>query len=120
MSPSGRGHTTTEKGGTPVGRRVPLPRGAKEPIRVYVNGVLQDPRADYELRRGEVVFKEPIFKEGKIRGLRKLTLGLGVVGVYRKHEVVDVEYTIEGKLCFASDLAVVPDHDSPGTRAKGS
>jgi hypothetical protein len=109
MSGSGRGHSESESGGTPVGRRVPLPRGAAEPINVYVNGVPQQRGTDYQLRNGEVVFEQPIFKEGKISGLRKLTLGLGVVGVYRRHEVVDVEYTLNGKRAFASDLAVVPD-----------
>lgn len=109
MSGSGRGHTESERGGTPVGRRVPLARGAGEPINVYINGVLQQRGSDYEIRGGEVVFEEPIFKEGKISGIRKLTLGLGVVGVYRRHEVVDVEYTVNGKRAFASDLAVVPD-----------
>jgi hypothetical protein len=113
MTPSGRGHTESERGGTPIGRRVPLPRGAAEPITVYINGVQQERGGDYELRDGAVVFTEPIFKEGKISGIRKLTLGLGVVGVYRRHEVVDVEYTINGKRSFASDLEVVPDDPDP-------
>ena len=109
MTPSGRGHTVTERGGTPVGRRVRLPRGAQEPISVYINGIQQKPGDDYEVRDGHLVFNEPIYKEGKIKGVRLWTLALGVVGVYRKHEVVDAEYTLNGKRAFASDLEVIPD-----------
>ena len=47
------------KGSVAVGRRVRLPRGAEPPIAVYVNGVQQTEGADYELRRGEVLFARP-------------------------------------------------------------
>jgi hypothetical protein len=107
--PSGRGHTTTERGGTPIGRRARLPTGAREPIRVFINGVEQKRGVDYELEPGGIRFTEPISKEGEIRGLRRLTLLLGLVGVYRKHEVVDVEYTLGAETKFASDLEIIPD-----------
>ena len=114
--PSGRGHTTTERGGTPVGRRARLPRGAREPIRVFINGVEQKRGVDYELEPGGIRFTEPIYKEGEIRGWRRWTLLLGLIGVYRKHEVVDVEYTLDGETRFASDVEILPD--PPGS-AKG-
>ena len=76
---------------------------------MFINGVEQKLGLDYELEPGLVVFTEPINKEGEIRGIRRLTLLLGVIGVYRKHEVVDVEYTLGGATKFASDLEILPD-----------
>ncbi len=108
-APSGRGHTPSEREGTPVGRRAKLPRGAREPIRVFINGVEQNRGVDYELQPGLIVFTEPIHKEGEIRGVRRWTLLLGLIGVYRKNEIVDVEYTLEGAKKFASDLEILPD-----------
>ena len=112
--PTGRGHTVTESGGEPIGRRVRLPRGAGEPVRVFINGVEQKRGVDYELEPGGIRFAEPIHKEGEIRGWRRWTLLLGLVGVYRKHEVVDVEYTAGGQAKFASDLEVIPDPPDAG------
>ena len=107
--PSGRGHTVTEKGGTPIGRRARLPRGATEPIRVFINGVEQARGVDYDLEPGGIRFRQPIMKEGKITGWRRWTLLLGLIGVYRKHEVVDVEYTLGGQPKFVSDVEILPD-----------
>ena len=104
-----RGHTKTEKGGEAVGRRVKLPRGAAPPIVVYINGVAQTEGTDYKIADGTIVFAEPIMKEGKLSGARKLSLFVGLVGTYRKHEVVDVEYRLEGKTELGSDLEVLPD-----------
>lgn len=109
--PNKRGHGTSEKGGRPVGRRVPLPRGAEPPFGVYINGAKQTEGEDYVIRSGTVVFHEPIMKED-LRGLsplRKFVLGLGMVGTYQKNEMVDVEYRIDGKPQFASNLDVLPD-----------
>lgn len=108
---SGRGHGKEAHGGKPVGRRVPLPRGAREPITVYINGMEQSRGTDYTLHEGEVVFKDPILKEdlSSLSPLRKLLLGLGVVGSYQKNEMVDVEYLIDGRQNLASDLKVTPE-----------
>ena len=54
--PSGRGHTVTESGGTPIGRRARLPSGATEPIRVFINGVEQKRGVDYDLEPGGIRF----------------------------------------------------------------
>ncbi len=104
-----RGHAETDLEGIEVGNRVKLPRGAQPPIRVYINGVEQTEGEDYELEPGEVVFGEPIVKEGKLGGLRWLSMYIGLFGSYRKHEVVDVEYRIDGKPHLASDLPVVEE-----------
>ena len=37
------------------------------------------------------------------------TIGLGLVGSYRKHETIDVEYHLAGKTHLASDLEVIGD-----------
>jgi hypothetical protein len=94
--------------GVEVGRRVRLPRGAEPPIRVYVNGVEQRRDADYKLTGGQIVFTRPIVKEGKVSGIRWLAMLLGLFGTYRKHETVDVEYRLGGRVKLASDVEILP------------
>ena len=84
------------KGSYAAGRRVRLPRGAKRPIRVYVNGVEQTAGDDYELEGAEIVFARPIVKE-KVTAGRWAAMYLGLFGTYRKHETVDVEYRSTGR-----------------------
>lgn len=108
---SERGHGAEAHGGKPVGRRVPLPQGAQEPIKVHVNGMEQTRGEDYTIHEGTIVFRDPILKED-LSGLplmRKLVLGLGLVGSYQRNETVDVEYKIGGRDHLASDLEVTPD-----------
>ncbi len=88
-----------------------LPRAAERPITVFINGTEQLEGADYEIADDLIVFREPIVKED-LRGLgavRKIVLGLGLVGSYPRHEVVDVQYRIEGRTQLASDLDVLAD-----------
>lgn len=106
-----RGHGQEAEGGVPVGRRVPLPRGAERPIKVYVNGTEQAEGDDYMLHEGVVTFRDPIMKEDlkNLPFLRKTLLGLGLVGSYQRNETVDVEYRLRGRTELASDLKVIPD-----------
>jgi hypothetical protein len=108
---SGRGHGLSERGGKPVGRKVRLPRGAERPITVFINGTEQVEGADYEIAGELIVFREPIFKEDlrELGTVRKIVLGLGLVGSYQKNEVVDVQYRIGGRSQLASDLDVIAD-----------
>ena len=106
---SRRGHGRTATGGVAVGRRVRLPRGAEEPIIVYINGVEQERGVDYDLGGGEVVFSEPIIKEGKLSGMRWLVMLIGLFGNYAKNETVDLSYRIAGSTQLASNVAVLPD-----------
>lgn len=108
--PSGRGHGKSAHGGKPVGRRVRLPRGAQRPINVFINGSQQVEGNDYTLHEGVVIFREPILKEdlSSLSGMRKVMLGLGLVGSYQRNETVDVQYTLGGRVELASDLEIVP------------
>lgn len=108
---SARGHGKAAHGGKAVGRRVPLPRGAGRPIKVFINGAEQREGTDYTLDEGAIVFRDPILKEDlrSLGTVRKLVLGLGLVGSYQRDETVDVEYRLGGRTELASDLAVVAD-----------
>ena len=100
--------TEIPKGSYAAGRRVRLPRGAQEPIRVYINGVEQTAGKDYEARGADIVFARPIVKETVTPG-RWMAMYLGLFGTYRKNETVDVEYQRGGKTELASDVEIVPD-----------
>ena len=100
--------TEVPKGSVAVGRRVELPREAKKPIRVYINGIEQLEGTDYEVGRGEIVFASPILKEEVSRG-RWMAMYLGFFGTYRKHETVDVEYRRDGERKLASDVEILAD-----------
>lgn len=106
---SPRGHGRSHHGGKPVGCRVRLPRGAREPIKVYINGHEQKLDLDYRIIGGEIVFEQPILKEdlSELGPIRKFALGLGLVGSYQRNETVDVEYNLGAERHFASDLTVL-------------
>jgi hypothetical protein len=87
--------------------RVALPRGANGPIEVYVNGVRQREGADYVRRGDELVFSRPLAEEGRLGFWRWLSLFLGVAGTYRKHESVDVVYTVDGRRTVESGLPIL-------------
>jgi hypothetical protein len=93
------------KGSYAAGRRVRLPKGAKPPITVYVNGMTQTPGRDYAIEGSEIVFTREIVKEELGTG-RKMAMLLGLFGTYRKNETIDVEYSRDGKTELAGDLEV--------------
>ena len=96
------------KGSYVAGRRALLPRGAERPITVYVNGVEQAEGSDYRVRGREIAFSRPIIKEEKLSGIRWLSMVIGVVGTYRKHETVDIEFRRSGATKLASDVQILP------------
>jgi len=102
-----QGEFEVPKGSFAAGRRMRLPRGAQPPVVVYVNGVQQVEGEDYLVRAGEVVFSRPIVKE-RVGGMRWLAMLLGLFGTYRKHETVDVEYRLGGRVKLASDVEILP------------
>ena len=96
------------KGSYAAGRRARLPRGARPPIRVYINGIEQTEGTDFEIRGNDLVFARPIVKETVTPG-RWMAMYLGLFGTYRKDETVDVEFRREGRTELASDIEIVPD-----------
>jgi hypothetical protein len=43
------------------------------------------------------VFPRPIAQEGRLGFWRWASMWLGIAGTYRKHETVDVVYTVDGR-----------------------
>jgi len=103
---SGRDEFDVPEGSVAVGRRVRLPGRAEPPITIYVNGVAQTEGEDYLIEGADIVFTRPIVKEGKLGAIRWLSMLIGVVGSYRKHETVDIEYRSGGQVKLASDVEV--------------
>lgn len=83
-----------------------LPEGAQEPFEVYVNGVLQEPGADYTVEGRRLRFARPLAKEGKLGALRWASIFLGIAGTYRTNDSVDVVYTVGGRRTVASGLPI--------------
>jgi hypothetical protein len=87
--------------------RVPLPKGAEPPLRVFVNGVPQEQGRDYELVGRELLFDRPLEKERL--GMGKWTaIFLGLWGYYGKNDSVDVQYRIGGQETVATGLEIIP------------
>jgi hypothetical protein len=107
------------EGSVAVGRRVRLPAGAEPPIKVYLNGVEQSDGGDFRIVGEEIVFNRPILKEGRLGKIRWLSMFIGLVGSYRKHETVDVEYRLGAEIKLASDVEVLPDEPARPDRHEG-
>jgi hypothetical protein len=87
---------------------VPLPADVTEPFEVFVNGVRQEPGADYEVLAGALRFSKPLAREGRLGALRWASMFLGVAGTYRKNDSVDVVYDVGGRRAVASGLPIIP------------
>ena len=87
---------------------VPLPQSVSDPFEVYVNGVLQQQGVDYAVEDRALRFLRPLAQEGRLGFWRWLSITLGVVGTYRKHDSVDVVYTVGGRRVVATGLKVIP------------
>jgi hypothetical protein len=92
--------------------RVPLPRGAEPPYRVFVNGVPQTEGEDYEVRGRELLFNRPLEKE-RIGMGRWTAIFFGLWGSYGKNDSVDVQYRLAGRERVATGLEIVPPEDQP-------
>ncbi len=92
---------------------VPLPRDVREPLEVYVNGVLQEPGRDYDVAGSTLVFTKPLAQEGRLGWLRWTSIFLGIAGTYRKDDSVDVVYRSGGRRRVASKLPIVAPGDDP-------
>ena len=78
---------------------------------MFVNGVLQAPGRDYEVRGRELRFDKPLAKEGRLGTIRWLSIFLGIAGTYRKNDSVDVVYESGGQRTRSLRPA---DHSSQG------
>jgi hypothetical protein len=77
------------------------------PFRVFVNGVEQTEGTDYTVEGGDLVFTRSLAQEGKLGFWRWASIFFGIAGTYRKHETVDVQYTLNGRPTVATGLKVV-------------
>lgn len=94
--------------------RVPLPPGAKPPLRVFVNAVPQEEGRDYEIGDGELLFARPLIKE-RVGFWRWTAMFFALFGTYGRNDSVDVEYSVGGRKAVATGLEIVaPD----GTRSE--
>jgi hypothetical protein len=82
--------------------RIDLPRYVTRPYEVYVNGVPQNEGTDFEAIGTSLLFRRPLAREGRLSWWRWLSMFLGIAGTYRKHETVDVVYTIDGRRTVVS------------------
>jgi hypothetical protein len=89
--------------------RVQLPRNVRPPFEVFVNGVPQRQGEDYELTPGgeALLFHRELVQEGKL-GFWRWFLGAWGIGTYRRNDVVDVRYTLDGRTLVAHGLTVDP------------
>jgi hypothetical protein len=89
--------------------RVQLPRNVRPPFEVFVNGVPQREGEDYELEHSAeaLLFRRELVQEGKL-GFWRWFLGAWGIGTYRRDDVVDVRYAVDGRTLVAHGLAVEP------------
>ena len=94
--------------------RVPLPENVRPPLEVFVNGVPQQAGADFELAPGgdALLFRHELVQEGKL-GFWRWFLGAWGIGTYRRNDVVDVRYRLDGRTLVASGLTVEPPESRP-------
>ena len=86
--------------------RVPLPRGAEPPYRVFGNGVPQSEGEDYEVVGHELRFRRRLQKEGRLGLGRWAAIFLGLFGTYRQNDSVDVRYEADGGPRVAEGLDI--------------
>jgi hypothetical protein len=91
--------------------RVPLPRGAEGPFRVFLNGVPQREGQDYEVGDGELLFAKPLEKERLGVG-RWTAIFLGLWGSYGKNDSVDVQYRLGGRETVATGLEIIAPNEA--------
>jgi hypothetical protein len=88
---------------------VKLPAGATPPLRVFISGVPQKEGEDFVVKDDELVFARKLDKEGRLGFWRWTSIFLGLVGTYRKNDVVDVHWTAaDGKTQVVSGLPFEP------------
>jgi hypothetical protein len=93
--------------------RVDLPPEVSAPFEVYVNGVRQQPGADFRVVEGRsLVFPRRLAREGRLGFWRWLGLFLGIAGTYRQNDTVDVIYHVGGRRVVATGLPFRSDDET--------
>ncbi|HEY7537758.1 MAG TPA: hypothetical protein VH721_07200 [Gaiellaceae bacterium] len=92
--------------------RVDLPPHVTPPYEVFVNGVPQTEGTDYEVVGTSLMFNRALAREGKLGWWRWLSMLLGIAGTYRKHDSIDVVFTVDGRRTVAA-LAPFEPQGSP-------
>ena len=95
--------------------RVQLPGNVRPPFEVFVNGVPQQEGVDFELARtgDALLFRRELAQEGRL-GFWRWFLGAWGIGTYRRNDVVDVRYQLDGRTLVAHGLAVESPGGTPG------
>ena len=75
---------------------------------MFVNGVEQREGDDFRVEGDYLVFNRSLAQEGRLGFWRWALIALGIAGTYRKHENVDVQYTLQGRPAVATGLKVEP------------
>jgi hypothetical protein len=83
---------------------VDLPPGVSPPFEVYVNGVRQEPGADFRVEGASLVFDRSLAREGRLGFWRWTGMVLGIAGSYGKNDTVDVIYEAAGRRVVATGL----------------
>ena len=81
---------------------VELPDAVQGTFEVFVNGVQQQPGADFQQVGRSLLFTRALEGEGRLGFWRWLSLFLGVAGTYRRNDTVDVVYTAGAHRVVAS------------------
>ena len=77
--------------------RIELPDHMPPGFEVYVGGVRQLPGRDFDVQGRTLVFPRALAQEGRLGFWRWASMWLGIAGTYRKHETVDIVYTVDGR-----------------------
>ena len=70
--------------------------------------VHQQEGKDYAVKNDALVFTRKLDKEGRLGFWRWTSIFLGLVGTYRKNDVVDVHWTVDGKTQVVTGLPFEP------------
>ena len=71
-----------------------------------MNGVEQREGVDYTDAGDHLLFNRSLAQEGRLGFWRWALILFGIAGTYRKHETVDVQYTLNGRPTVATGLEV--------------
>jgi hypothetical protein len=92
--------------------KVRLPPAVREPYAVYLNGVRQEPGADFKVRGRELIFDRPLSKEGRL-GFWRWFWGAWGIGTYRKNDQVDITWEVDGRPRVAHAVDIEPPAPAP-------